>query len=149
MSISRGKLNIEIECLVEQFETRKERLGVFIKPSTTTPEVAYLKDNARFQAFFTRCQEHCSLLVDEEHKVSDVEKEINQFHDRVENHAKRMVARASGLTSAVAHHEITAAEPGEVDGSAEQDLQSNLDMLTWRRQLKIDLQQTQKKLFLG
>jgi hypothetical protein len=138
------KLYIEIECLVEQFEARAERLEVFVKPSTTIPEVAYLKDSARFQAFFERCREHYALLVDAELKVSGVEKEINQIHDRVENHATRMVARASRLTSAVAHHEITAAEPGEVENSSEQDLQSNMGMLTWRRQLKIDLQQTQK-----
>jgi hypothetical protein len=80
-------LSIEIKCLVEHFEARKERLGTYIKPSANVTEMGCLKDSADFQTIFKRCQSHSAIIADLEVKVSDpvVPGERDQFPEASSN----------------------------------------------------------------
>jgi hypothetical protein len=134
-------LTIEIECLVEHFEALKDRLETYLKPSATVPELGCLENSADFQAIFKRCQSHSATIADLEVILSNVAEEEDQVNRRIEDHAKRVLARGSGQ---IAHREDT--EPAEGAYSPEQDLENSMGILKWRRQLNVDLKENKQTL---
>lgn len=138
-------LDIEIECLEEEFEVCKERVDEFVTPSATVPDVAYLKNSIEFQALFRRCQFQYRVIADVELELSSADDEIKQVRNRIDQHASCVAAgRPVPVCTTISREHTYTAESVAERYSPAQDLQNNLSTLTWRRQRRSELQQTKK-----